>query len=87
MQRDHLFEELRFGARDVLDRLAGHRIGQEADEIAGVSRLESDADFAVGLETANSWTVAGPRIDDDEGSLRRIDLDPFGRDDLDQSHS
>ena len=41
MQRDDLFEEDRFGARDVLDGLARHRIGQEADEIAGMAGLEA----------------------------------------------
>ena len=41
MQRDDLFEEDRFGAGDVLDGLARHRIGQEADEIAGMAGLEA----------------------------------------------
>ena len=85
MQLDHLFEELRFRTRDILDRLAGHRIGREADEVAGMSRLERDADFAIGLETANAWTVAGPRIDNDKRSLRRVHLHALGRDDLDQT--
>ena len=41
MKRDDLFEEDRFGARDVLDRLAGHRLGQEADEIAGMAGFQA----------------------------------------------
>ena len=66
MQRDDLFEKDRLGARDVLDRLAGHRLGQEADEVAGMAGLERDADLAVGLEAADAGAVAGARIDDDE---------------------
>ena len=72
MQRDHLFEEYRLGVRDVFDRLTGHRIGQEADEIAGMTGLERDADFAVGLEPADAGAVAGTRIDDDE--RRRVGM-------------
>ena len=71
MQRDDLFEEDRLGAGDVLDGLARHRIGQEADEITGMSGLERDADFAVGLEAADAGTVPGARIDDDERPARR----------------
>ena len=74
MQRDDLFEKYRLGAGDVLDRLAGHGIGQEADEIARVTGLECDADFAVGLEPADAGAVPGARIDDDERPARRVDL-------------
>ena len=81
VQRDHLLEEYRLGARDVLDRLARHRVGQEADEIAGMPGLERDADFAVGLEAADAGTVPGARIDDDERPARRIDFDPPRRND------
>ena len=66
MQRDDLLQEHRFGARDVLDGLARHRIGQEADEIAGMAGLEGDADLAVGLEAADARAVPRARIDDDE---------------------
>ena len=84
MQRDDLFEEDRFGARDVLDGLARHRIRQEADEIAGMAGLEGDADLAVGLEAADARAVAGARIDDDERPARRIDLDALRRNDAHQ---
>ena len=62
-------------------RLARHRVGQEADEIAGMAGLERDADLAVGLEAADPGPVPGARIDDDEGPARRIDLDALRRDD------
>ena len=81
MQRDDFFEEYRLGAGDILDGLARHRLRQEADEIAGMPGLEGDADFAVGLEAADARTVSGARIDDDERSPRRIDLDAGGRND------
>ncbi len=81
MQRDDLLEEDRLGARDVLDGLARHRIGQEADEIAGMAGLERDADLAVGLEAADAGTMPGARVDDDERPPRRIDLDARRRND------
>ena len=58
-----------------LDRLPGHRLRQESDEIAGMARLHRDADFAVGLEAANSRAVSGARVDDDERPPGVIDLD------------
>ena len=81
MQRDDLFEKDRLGARDVLDGLARHGVGQEADEIAGMAGLEGDADLAVGLEAADAGAVSGARIDDDERPPRRIDLDARRRND------
>ena len=81
MQRYHLFEEDRLGASDVLDRLTGHRLGQKADEVAGMAGFECNADLAVGLEAADAGTVAGSRIDDDEWPQLRIDLDAVGRND------
>jgi hypothetical protein len=39
VQRGDRFEKNRLGARDVLDRLAGNRVGQKADEVAGMPRL------------------------------------------------
>ena len=79
MQRDHLFEKHRLGARDILDGLARHRFGKETNKIAGVTRLHGDADLAVGLKAANTRTVARARIDDDKRPSRRIDLDARGR--------
>ena len=81
MQRDDLLEEDRLGARDVLERLARHGLGQEANEVAGMAGLEGDADLAVGLEAADAGAVPGARIDDDEGAPRRIDRHAFRRHD------
>ena len=65
---------------DILDGLAGHRLRQEADEIAGMSRLKRDADLAVMLHAADAGPVAGARIENDEGPLAWID-DAFRRND------
>jgi hypothetical protein len=62
-------------ARAMSSGLARHRVGQEADEIAGMPGFERDADLAVGLEAADSRAVSGARIDDDERPPGRIDLD------------
>ena len=81
MKRDHLLEENRLGACDVLDRLARHRVRQEADEIAGMAGLQGHADFAVGLEAADARTVPGARIDDHERPASHVDFDALGRND------
>ena len=78
MATDDFLEEHRFGARDTLDRLSGHRLRQEADEIAGMARLHCDADFAVRLKPPDSRTMAGARIDHDERSPVQINFDLFG---------
>ena len=75
MQRDDLFEEDRLRARDVADGLARHGVRQEADEVAGMPRLERHADLAVGLEAADARAMPGARVDDDERPPRRIELD------------
>src|SRR6476469_9995150 len=64
--RNDLFQEDCFGARDIFDRLTGHRLGQEPDEIARMTGLQRDADLAVGLEATDSRAVASARIDNDE---------------------
>ena len=67
---DHPLEERGLGLHDVLDRLPRHRLGQEADEVAGMAGAHGDADLAVGLEAADARPVAGARVDDDERPLR-----------------
>jgi hypothetical protein len=84
VERDDLLEEDRLGAGDILERLAGHRLGQEADEIAGMPGLERHADLAVGLEAADAGAMPGTRVDDDEGPAGRIDLDALRRNDADE---
>ena len=75
MAADDLLDEHGFGARDTLDCLSGHRLRQEADEIAGMARLHRDADFAVRLEPADSRTMPGARIDHDERPPVEINFD------------
>ena len=74
MQGDDLFDKDRLGPCDVLDRLAGHRLGQEADEVTGMTGLHRDADLAVRLESADARPVAGTRIDHHERAALVIDL-------------
>ena len=78
MQRDDFFDENRFGARDVLDRLSGHRFGQKADEVAGMTRFHRDADLAVRLEAANAGSVPRARIDHHERPALEIDFHALG---------
>ena len=61
---DDLFKEDRLCARDILDGLARHWFRQEADEIAGMTGLERDADLAVGFEPADARAMPCARIDD-----------------------
>jgi hypothetical protein len=68
VQGDHLLEEDCLGARNVLDGLPRHRVGQEAHEITGMTRFEGDADLAVGLEPANARTMARARVNNDKGA-------------------
>ncbi len=81
MQRDHRLKEDRLGARDVLDGLTWHGIGQEPDEIAGMASPDGDANFRIGLEAAYARAVACARVDDHKGSALVIDLDALRRDD------
>src|SRR4029077_17613660 len=78
-------DETRFGAADVLNRLAWHRLGQETDEVAWMARLHSHANLAVMLHAADSRTGPGARIKHDEGTPCRINLVPGGRDDPHQT--
>ena len=81
VERDHLLEEDRLGARDVLDGLARHRVRQEADEVARMAGLQGNADFAVGLEAPDARAVPGARIDDRQtAAASDVDFDAFGRD-------
>ena len=78
---NHLFEEVGLGASDVLDRLSRHRFGQEANEIAGMTRLKCDADFTVSLEAADAGPMSGARIHNDERPQRLVDPDVRRRND------
>ena len=78
VQLDHPLKKYRLGAGDVFDRLTGHGVGQEANEITGVPRSQRYADFAVSLEAADARTVPSARINDHERSQLRINRDPLG---------
>ena len=56
-------DEQRLGAADILDGLAGHGVGQEADEVAGMAGLQRHADLAVVLHAADAGAVAGARVE------------------------
>src|SRR5262249_16264589 len=47
--------------------------------IAWMAGLERDTDFTLRLEATDAGPMSGPRIDDDERSLLRIDADTVGR--------
>ena len=85
VQLDDLFQESGFRACNVTNRLPRHGFRQKANEVTRVPGFQRDADFAVGLEAADAGTMAGARIDDDEWSLRRINLDAGRRDDTRQT--
>ena len=68
-------DELGFGVGDVGERLPGHRIGIEDDEVDGMSGAQRDADFGVFLEAADARAVARARVDDHERALGVVDLD------------
>ena len=42
-----------------------------------MTRVEDDPDFALGLKAADTWPVAGARVDEDKGPSVRIDGDAF----------
>ena len=84
MARDDLLDKTRLGQADILDRLARHRLRQEADEIAGMTRRQRDADLAVVLHAADARSVPGARVEHDERALARIDRYARRRDDADQ---
>ena len=81
MQRHDLFQKDCFGTRNILDRLTWHGVWQEADEVAGMSGLEGDADLAVGLEAADPRAMPGARIDHHERPAQGIDVNACRRND------
>ena len=80
-KRDNFFDEYRLSAGDVLDGLPRNGIRKEADEIARMAGLHRNADFAVGFEAANTGTMPGTRVYDDERPQFRIDLNACRRSD------
>src|SRR5262249_56782246 len=68
----------------ILDRLAGHGFGEKAYKITGMPSVKRHADFAIGLEAANTRAVPGTWIDDNERSAPRVNLNRPRRDDAGQ---
>ena len=77
MKFDDLLQKPCLRPHDVFDGLAWHRVWREADEIAGMAGAHRHAEFAVGLETADAWSVAGARIDHHERSFFRVNAGLF----------
>ena len=75
---DHLLEEHRKGLRDIFDRLAFDRVNSETDEVNRMSGFEGITDLADRFETANAWSLAGPRVDHDHRPLGWIDHRALG---------
>lgn len=70
-----------FCLANVLDCLTRNRIGQKADEIAGMTCRKRDADLAVVLHAADPGTMAGARVENNKRPFVPFDRGPVGRDD------
>ena len=81
MKADDLLDKQGFGARDPLDCLPRHRLRQKSNEITWMPSFHGNADFAVRLESSDSRTMSGARIDHDERSPVGFNFDVFGRND------
>ncbi len=71
----HETNELGLGTADVFNRLTIDGLRQEADEVAGMTCRQGHSDLAVMLHSADTGSMAGARIEHDEGPLLRIDLE------------
>ena len=78
---DHRLEEDRLGAGDVLDGLAGHRVGQEADEVAGWPAFIATPISLSALKPPmpGPWPARGSTTT--KGRFRGSIVDALGRDD------
>ena len=74
---DDLLDKAGLRFADILDRLTGHRFGQEADKIAGMAGGERDPDLAVMLHAADARAMPGARVEDDKRPLVRVDRCPW----------
>ena len=72
MQLADLGDKTRLGVANVLDGLTGYRVLQEANEIAGMSRLQDLADLALMLHSADARPLPGAWIENHERTLARI---------------
>src|SRR3569833_2596947 len=84
VKRNNFLDKARFRPGNIPDRLSRHRLRREAYEITGMAGAHRDPDLAVGLEATDSRAVAGARIDNNERTACRVDLDARGRIDADR---
>jgi len=81
---DHFLDKAGLRLAYVLDPLTRHRVGQKADEVAGITGGERHTDLAVVLHAADTRAMPGTRVEHDEWPLARIDRGALGRDDAHQ---
>lgn len=65
MPSGDILEEGHFAGAYILDRLVGHWLRQESDEVAGMPSSHGHADLTVVLHAANAGTVPGTGIESD----------------------
>ena len=75
---DNLLDKAGLCLAHILDRLTGDRVGQKADEIAGMACCERDPDLAVVLHAADPGAMPGARVENDERPLVRVDRSTLG---------
>ncbi len=81
MELDHPFEKLHLPLDDVQELLAGRRRGAKSDEVNRMARIQSIADFAFCLESADAWPLTSPRIHHHDRSFAWVDRDTWQRHD------
>ena len=69
----HFPDETTQGVQHVGDCLAWARLGKEDDEIDRIPLMQGNADFRLALEAADTRTVTGTRIDNDDGRLGGVE--------------
>jgi len=79
--RYHLRDKTGLRLADILDRLAGHRVGQKSDEVAGMTRGQHYPDLAVVFHAADAGAMPGARVKDDKRPLALVDRGAHGRED------
>ena len=84
MQLDDFFNERNFGFHDIFDRLTGHGLRREPDQVTRMTCGHGDAQFAVCLETANARPMTCPRINHHKWPHVVVNLDAHRRFDAHQ---
>lgn len=81
MELDHTLEEAHLSLDDIQKLLARLRRRTETNEIDRMAGVESIADLALRLEPTDSWSLARPRIRDNDRPFSRVDFDARWRQD------